>query len=64
MVVTWFIIIWFYLAGMSATYAVDENSFSLIWFNCLILIFWPLWVTTITLWFLWRVLRERKWTLT
>lgn len=58
---TWFIISWFYFAGMGATYAIDDSSSQLFWFTAILLIFWPLWVTLVFLWFLFVAIREHKW---
>jgi hypothetical protein len=58
---TWFIISWLYLAGMGAIYAIDDSSSRLFWFTAVLLVFWPLWVTFISLWFLWLTIKERKW---
>jgi len=61
---TWFIITWFYLAGMGLTYAIDDSDSPLFWFTTVLLVFWPLWATIIALWFVWLAIKERKWTLT
>jgi len=59
----WFLL-WLYFCGMAAVYAIDAQHFTLFWFTFIILVFWPIWVTIISLWFMFLTVRERKWILT
>jgi hypothetical protein len=56
----WILLLWLYLAGMGATFAIDRSSWTLFWFTVVMLGLWPVWVTLVALRWCWTSFRDRN----